>query len=288
LRKFTILLITLAVAATLLSCRAKQESNQKTGADVPPKILATVNGVPITEQDLKESLKKGSGHGEGVMPDNNQIALQTLVRNELIYQKSIELGLDKDPQYRMKLSEIEAQVRDFKRKEMAAVYQNHMRSKAEVTDAEAKAYFEKNASKIQTKYHIWQILYRGNNPQIAKDDQDLKNGMPFEQVALRRFPNLPKEIKAPWDLGYLYWNQIPEPWQAVIDKLGTGKASDIIKGPGDRFWVIKVIDKIVDPKVTFATEKEKIVEVLKKQKSDGLNENMLNEMKTKAKIVYTK
>jgi parvulin-like peptidyl-prolyl isomerase len=107
-------------------------------------------------------------------------------------------------------------------------------------------------------------------------------------VAARQFPNLPKNIKAPWDLGYLYWSQIPPPWQGIIDSLETGQVSDIIKGPNDRFWVIKLVNKMVDPKITFATEKERIVEVLRKQKTDELYENMLNEMRTKAKIVFPK
>jgi len=62
--------------------------------------------------------------------------------------------------------------------------------------------------------------------------------------------------------------------------------SDVIKGPNDRFWVIKLINKTVDPKITFAAEKERIVEILQKQKTDELYENMLNEMRTKAKILY--
>ena len=126
------------------------------------------------------------------------------------------------------------------------------------------------------------------DPQITKDHRDLKSGMSFEKVALRRFPNLPKEIKSPWDIGYLYWNQIPEPWQGIIDRLETGKVSDIITGPGGRFWVIKLVDKIVDPKITYATEQGKIVQLLHQQKAAELYDKMLSDMKTKAKVVFPK
>jgi len=61
-----------------------------------------------------------------------------------------------------------------------------------VTDSEAREYFEKNSGKIQTKFHVWQIFYRGEETRIAQDSKDLKSGMPFEKVAARRFPNLPK------------------------------------------------------------------------------------------------
>ncbi len=288
MKKPTVLLVTVVLAVFLLSCGGKREPNQKTGADLPMRVLATVNDVPITEYDVKQSLKRGVAHSGVVGPDAAQNALQTLVRSELIYQKSLELGLDKNQQYRERLTEAEAQLRAVKRQEMTVLFQNYIRSKGEVTDSEAQAYFEKNAARIQTKYHVWQIFYRGNHPQITKDHQDLKNGMPFEKVASRRFPNLPKDIKPPWDIGYLHWTQIPEPWQGVVDRLGIGKVSDIITGPGDRFWVIRVVDKIVDPKITFATEKGNIVEVLTKKKSDDLYEKMLTDMKTNAKIVFPK
>ena len=64
--------------------------------------------------------------------------------------------------------------------------------------------------------------------------------------------------------------------------------SDIIKGPNERFWVIKLIDRTVDPNITFATEKENIVEILRRQKADELSETMLGQMKAKSKIVFPK
>jgi parvulin-like peptidyl-prolyl isomerase len=157
-----------------------------------------------------------------------------------------------------------------------------------VTDAEVREYFEKNAKQIQTKFHVLQIFYKGKYPEIVKDHEDLKKGMPFEKVAARRFAGLPNNIKAPWDLGEMSWNQMPTSWQGIVDRLEPGQMSDIIKGENDRFWVIKLVGKRVDPKITFATEKEKLAEILRQQKADALYKTMLDEMKEKAKIVYTK
>ena len=95
-------------------------------------------------------------------------------------------------------------------------------------------------------------------------------------------------MKAPWDLGDLYWSQIPAPWQGIVDRLEPGQVSEIIKGPNDRFWVIKLVDTSVDPKITFDTEKGKIVEVVQKQKADELYEAMLSQMRTKSKIIFPK
>jgi hypothetical protein len=171
---------------------------------------------------------------------------------------------------------------------MSSLYREYIKNKANVTDSEAQEYFEKNSKRIRTKFHVWQIFYKGDESRMAEDHKDLESGRSFERVASRRFPNLPKGMKAPWDLGYLYWNQIPEPWQGIVDRLEPGQVSDIIKGPGERFWVIKLVDKAVDPKVTFATEREKIVEILRKRKTDELHEATLGRMREKSKIVFSK
>ena len=287
MKKIRVPLIAVFLVASLFSCGDKREAAQKTESDAQGKILATVNGVPITESDLKQSLKRVP-HGETVNPEAIQNMLETVIRNELIYQQSLELGLDKNPEYRRKMYEAEVQLRAYQRQEISTLYREYIKNKAVVTDSEAKEYFEKNSKKIQTKFHVGQIYYRGGEAQIAADDKDLKSGKPFEKVASKRFPNLPKGMPAPWDLGYLYWFQIPPPWQGIIDRLEPGQVSDIIKGPNERFWVIKLIDKMVDPKITFDTEKGKIVELLRKQKADELYEAMLSQMRSKSKVVFPK
>lgn len=279
------------LAASLLACGEKREAGRTTDADPPAPVLATVNGVPITEYDLKQVSKKAAGGHGGESPKPPEAArnaLQTLVRDELIYQKAVELGLDRDQEYRKKRHEAEAQLRALQRQELSALYLRHLKNKAEVTDAEARAYFEKNAKKLQATFQIWQLFYRGYDSRIAKDLEDLKNKMPFEKVAARKFPNLPANMKAPWDLGELHWSQIPEPWHAVLDRLAPGQVSDVIQGPRDRYWVIKLVKKTVDPRITFATEKGRIVEILQKQKADALHSAMLAELKEKARIVYPK
>jgi parvulin-like peptidyl-prolyl isomerase len=287
LKKFIAPLVTVILIASLFSCTGKKEASPKTENDVLGKTLATVNGVPITEYDVNLHLKRVA-HGEAGTPETTQNIVQNLVRNELVYQQSIELGLDGNQEYRRKLSEAEAQFRDYKRKEISRLYREYIRSKAVVTDAEAKEYFEKNSKRIQTKVHLGQIYYRGDEARIAEDYKELKSGKSFEKVASKRFPNLPKGMNAPWDLGYLHWSQIPASWQDSIDRLKPGEVSDIIKGPNERFWVIKLIDRTVDPGITFATEKENIVENLRKQKTDELSDTMLSQMRTKSKIVFPK
>jgi SpoVK/Ycf46/Vps4 family AAA+-type ATPase len=121
---------------SLFSCGEKREANRKTDSDVQGKILATVNGVPITEYDMKQHIKRVV-HGEKPNPEAMQKILQTLIRDELIYQQSIELGLDNNPEYRRKVNEAEAQLRSYQRQDISTLYREYIRNKAVVTDSEA-------------------------------------------------------------------------------------------------------------------------------------------------------
>ena len=96
---------------------------------------------------------------------------------------------------------------------------------------------------------------------------------------------MPREGNAPWDLGELAWYQLPPAWRGIVDRLEPGQVSDVIKGEGERYWVVKLVGKRVDPAVSFETERERIETVLRQRKADALFGRLLAEMKAKARIV---
>lgn len=287
MRTLTIFSIAFIAMASLVSCGERRGPSPKPAASAQVKVLATVNGVPITEHDVNQRSRMAVTGG-GPAHEMNENVLQTVVRDELISQKALQLGLDQEQAYRQRVDDLEAQLRAFKRQELTALYRRYVQEHAAVGDAEAQAYFEKNASFIQTRFHVLQIFYKGKYTEILEDHEDLKGGMPFEEVAARRFPALPASIKAPWDLGELRWHQLPPSWRGIVDRLEPGQISDVIKGENDRFWVVKLVSKTTDPGITLSTEKERIVEALRQQKATELYDSMLAEMKAKASIAYSK
>jgi hypothetical protein len=123
---------------------------------------------------------------------------------------------------------------------MSTLYREYISSKAVVTDSEAQEYFEKDSKRIRKGFEQYSI-----------DHKERKRGIPFEKVASKRFPRLPKDMKAPWDN-----------------------------------WVIELVDKKVDPQIAFASERGKIAEILQKHKSDELHETMLRRMRANPNIVF--
>jgi hypothetical protein len=180
LKKLTVLLISVFLMAPLFSCTGKKEASQKTDSDVQGKILATVNGVPITEEDVKRGSKRVV-HGEKVHPEATGNILETLVRNELVYQQSLELGLEKNPEYRRKVNEAEAQLRTFKRQEMATLHREYIKSKAVVTDSRPGSISTRIRKESIRNFMYGRFITEARRLRIADDYRDLKSGKSFER-----------------------------------------------------------------------------------------------------------
>jgi hypothetical protein len=243
----------------------------------PIKVLATVNGVPVTEADVTQRAGRVMG-GAAPGHESSPMVLRTVVREELAYQKAVQLGLDQEPEYRIKLEALEAQVRAFKRQEMGIRLRGWAQGQAPVSDAEARAWFDANADLVRTRLHVLQIMHRDALPRALEDRARIEAGTPFEAVAAAAMPVVAGAGPAPWDLGELHWSQVPSAWRGIVDKLGVGQVSGVIQGEGNRAWILKVAGKRIDPAVGFEGEKDRIVELLRRQKAEAFQEGLLKEV----------
>ncbi|MDZ4344006.1 MAG: peptidyl-prolyl cis-trans isomerase [Candidatus Binatia bacterium] len=285
-RKARLLLLLLVVA---VGYGFKLSFGQTLPAPAPtPGVLATVNGVPITEEDVRYASAGKGTHETGGRAVNKNDVLDEIIQQELIYQRAVKLGLEAEPTYQRDLGKLEAQVNAFKRKRLSQVYfERETARRAEVSDAEAREYYAKNTARLRTEVKVWQILKR-NKDQIDQALNDLVRGKRFEDVAGKGLPNLPAAVGKPWDLGYLRWEQLPEPWRDVAYALKPGERSDIIRGPNDRFWIIKLIDRRENPAVSFEESKPSIMKMLRAEKMQRLREDISRDVREKARITYVK
>jgi len=257
-------------------------SNQSLGTKTDT--LATVNGTPIGEADVRFALSSG-GHNKEVVPKHRKNVLDVIIQRELISQRAVELGLDANAGYQEKLRRMEAQFSAFKREELSQLFWREMARRTAVSEAEAEKYFADHAIRIRTELHVWQILLRDAGS-IEQALNDLKQGTSFEEVAAKQLPKLPKTAGKPWDLGYMRWNQVPTAWGDVVYDLEKGEVSGVLRGPKNRFWIIKLIDKRENPDITLERIKPTVMEVLKNAKIEELHERIDQELRAKANIVY--
>ena len=274
---------TLLAALSLAACNPSRAPPRPAPGAAGPKILATVNGVAITDRDVVHRARR-----PGAPPPEEDVpreVLRTVIRDELVYQKALALGLDADPAYRARLDDLEAQVRTFRRQEMAGRLRAWAQERATVSDGEARAWFDRNAALVRTRFRVHQIFYRGRLTELLADQADLKSGKRFDEVAWRRFPDVPHEGHAPWDLGELEWFQLPPAWRGIIERLERGQVSDVIQ-EGDRAWIIRLAGKRADPTITFDTARERIVQLLRQPKAEELLRRTLAEEQARASVVF--
>ena len=251
-------------------------------AALPKDALAVVNGVPITQREVDLALKTPA-HKEEDEASRFQQTLDALIQRELLRQKALELGLDHEARYLEKRQAFDMQVRSFERTELPDALFRHLESEAKVTDADGQAWFDQNKARVQTEYHIEQILLK-NEAAIHAAADELKAGKPFEEVAKVQFPNLPPRVKTPWDLGFLNWAQIPPQWRPTLETLAEGTNSEIITGPSNRFWLIRVIERRQKPDLTYDMLKAPILERLRGQSVETAQAKLTESLKAKASI----
>ncbi len=248
----------------------------------PVGALAMVNDVPITQDQLPPPV---AAHA-GTAAERARQALEAAIDEELAAQQARALGLEANPDFQAELRAKKAAVEAFERKGLADLYYlQATRDAGNVGDDEASAWFDANATHIRTQLHVWQILVRDETT-IRALGAEIDAGTPFEQVAAHRFEGVPTGDTTPWDTGWLRWNQVPEPWREVVYDLEPGMTSHILMGPNKRYWLIKLIERKEDPTITFETEKDSIIAVLREQSSERAHKKADKELRANARITY--
>jgi len=251
---------------------------------VESKVLATVNGTPIFDHDVRYWLRKNTqGRVREGTPEQVRNVLETLVTQEVIRQEAEKLGLHKNPQYRTRLRAKQAEIDSLRRTELRRLYYlHHAKQAAQVTGQEAKAYFDAHADQIATRYHVQRIVRRSEK-EIREARQRLDDGASFEEVA--KGVGLRPDKK--WDMGYMGWLNIPEEWREAIEGLEVGGVSGVLSGSGRRFWILRLADKKREPESTFERAQADVITRLREQRVTAERAGLEERLRTQATIVYS-
>ncbi len=268
------------LAALLYGCTGKKESAGK--PELASKILAKVNGTPITEEDL--SVRLPGAHGERKASGNQQKALDDVITEELLYQQGLKIGLDKDPGYRAQVAKLEHQLAIAKRAEMTRrVYNTQVAAKIEITNSDAKNYYDKKAHQIATELHLGVISF--NNKERAEEALGkIRAGAPFESIARSVMGSQVSAGREPWDLGFLSWDQIPGDFVDAVYRLKPGEGSDLVSSKRTGYQIFKLFGARKNPKAEFTSLSGLIMNRLRDEKVIEAYEQYVEKLKKEAKI----
>lgn len=254
-----------------------------------PGVLATVNGKRITSADVRLASQAPPGaHGQAepapAAADRN--VLETIIRDELIAQRAEALQLDRQTEYQTELATRQAQLETFRRARLAELYEQHVRRSTTVTDDDARRYFEANAARLRSEVHVWQILVREES-RIQGAQHALAAGTSFDEVARSLYPAMPAG-ETPWDLGFLRWNMVPESWRSVVYAMSPGETSDVIRGPRNRFWIIRLVARREAPSVTFESSRPTLLQLLREERLQSTRATAGQELRRGARVQYVR
>ncbi len=287
--------------------------------------VATVNGVEIPLLDLERATKtmiaKSQIPFQAMTPDLSkqfkEAALNQLIGAELLYQEGKKHPVkDLDKQ-------VDAQIEEYKKKipgkeefdkalkdagitmdELRALtakevivsnlVDSELNGKANVSDDEAKKFYDENKDKFVTPESIRasHILIGVDQKASAADKKkarekaesilkELKEGKDFATLA-KKYSTCPSSAQG-GDLGYFGKGQMVKPFEDAAMALKPGEISDVVETQFG-YHIIKLTDRKPATTVTFNEAKDKIIAYLKRQKMQKLIGDYVDGLKKHAKI----
>ncbi len=271
-------------AASVEGAETEAAPETETGGGV---VVATVNGTDIYERDVRYWMERNTrGRVREPTPEQRRNMLEAIISQELILQRATELGLDQDRQYQERLMAKQAELDSLRRTSIRDLYYSHQAMQVpSPTDDEVRRFYEANAALIGSTYHIQHILER-SEADIEAVRQRLETGASFEEVAEEPFASLPGSAARPWDRRDLAWQQVPELWRASVATLEVGGVTDVISGPNERYWIVRMVSREEDPSVTFEGVREDLRTMLQRDASEQLRANLDETLREGAQIDY--
>jgi len=155
------------------------------------KILARVNGKPITEEDLKQVMETLPPNYKSLEnnPQFRKQLLNNMIKEELLYQEALKEGLEKDP-------EVQKEIELMKKRILVqALIKRHVKpEKVKVSDSEAKAFYEKNKKRF-TDANGKPVPYSSLKPFIVQSLKQQKEQEMFRKALDRYVSQIEKHSR---------------------------------------------------------------------------------------------
>jgi peptidyl-prolyl cis-trans isomerase C len=244
-------------------------SDEPTAKD---KVIATIDGKPITEGDLAVA-ESEIGGDMGTMPgaQKRTSLLEFLIDNQLFAEAAEAQKLDQGPEFQTRLNYL-------KRRALRELYFENV-LKASVTDADARKIYDDQVKLLKPEEEVSarHILVETEDEAKALKEK-LDKGADFAQLAKENSKD-PGSKDDGGNLGYFGHGQMVPQFEGIVFKLKKGEVSDPVKTQFG-WHLIKLEDRRTKQPPAFEIVKDRIVQSLLLQKA----QKTAMELRAKAKI----
>jgi len=267
----------LAAALALAACQPKSgpTSAAGSGAADTSKVLATVNGTPITQNFFEEYIKAVTGKGSSELPaDQRAQALDNLIRARVLADQGSKEGTDKDAQTRalIELSRLNVL--------QQAQSERYLKDKP-ATEQESRAEYESQVSALpKQEYHARHILV-ATQSFAQKLIGELEKGGNFAEIAKRESMDASKTNGG--DLGWFTPDRMVKPVADAVIALKPGQYTHTPVQTQYGWHIIRLEEERDVAAPLFDTVKQRLDQVVQAKKI----KNYVDELMKTAKIERT-
>lgn len=187
------------------------------------KVLVKVNGREITENDLNAFFATLGPQVQGQFQGEQGMGrlLDELVYQELFYAEAIDTDVENSPAFKAELDKMkESLLKQFNIKTLI--------DSVEVTEAEAKAFYEENPQFFQTPEQVQASHILVDSEEEAKKIKaEIDGGMSFEEAA-SKYSSCPSSEKG-GDLGFFQKGQMVPEFEAAAFELAENVVSEPVQ-----------------------------------------------------------
>lgn len=239
-------------------------------------IVAKVGDAVLTREDLKVRME-----WEGITDDRVGEYIQRWIDQELLYQEAKKSGLAKD-------KALDFALENFKKQWMIQkLVEKTFAEKIRISQAELKAYYEKNKSQFlvqEDEVHLLHLLTKTQSDAEAAF-REIQAGRPFDQVARNRSVDAFAEKGG--DMGFVTKSNLAPEIGRIAFSLPISNVSSVIK-TSYGYHIIKVLERRTKGEVRPLKEVENVIlSRMRVDKERATYYDLLYELKNKYKIYVT-
>ena len=238
------------------------------------KAVATVNGKPIIEADLKlAEAELGPELAQLPEASRRRILLEYLIESQVYSDAAETTKLNTGPEY-------EARVQYWRRRALRDIY-FEKNIKGAIKDADAKAFYDEQVKGMKPEEEVKASHILIKDEAKAKEvAAKLAKGGDFAALA-KEFSEDPGSKENGGDLGYFGKGQMVPEFETAAFGLEKGKTSGLVKS-NFGYHIIRLDDKRMRQPPPFDGLKERIINSLLQKKAQALGA----ELRTAAKVEY--
>ncbi|GHV60242.1 putative peptidyl-prolyl cis-trans isomerase Cbf2 [Campylobacterota bacterium] len=258
-----------------------------TAAALSAATLATVNGEAISSEFVDQILAQQNVTFAKLTDEQKQQLIEQLVAGKLLAQHAIKQGVEKKTQYQQLLAYAKETV-------AADVFVKDIVDGIKVSDAEARKFYDQNKAQLEQpeQVHARHILVKTEDEgkAIIKELNGKKSAereAAFEAIAKEKSEDQGSGARG-GDLGFFTKDKMVKEFSDAAFALKKGELSKTPVKSAFGYHIIYVVEKKAAGAVPFDTVKEQLKNSVKRDKFNVEFEKLITDLKSQAKIEYSK